>query len=351
MEKQEITLSQSNLLTQARYDFTKVEKRAIYFIIQEVRRQHVINPDGQKTLYDNLVLQIDTEKLKGTDTVLRDVYVSLKRLRKKSVWIENEDKVLEVGYINYFEHIKHNSHLEVEVSKKILPYLVELAKEFTTYSLAVALTLKTKYAQRFYEYCSQYKNTGFMYLEIHELRKQMMLEEKYPRYKQLQSRVINVAQKELEEFYHNGESDLYFKYTEERYGRTVKALKIFIITRESEQNALAAKTSNDMASELRFWLNIWLDCAKKPKNKAFVDLVIRHIKFNADLIPQLYDRMKRLKEKNNAESLGAMARHIIMEDYLPQQTTLVPEPKDIEPFTEEDEKQALKDIERLKSEL
>ena len=118
MKKREITLSQSNLLTQAKYDFTKVEKRAVYFIIQEVRRQFVENQNGQKDLFDDLVVQMDTSKLQGTETELREIYKSLKSLRRKSIWIEDDERVLEVGYINYFEHYKHSKSLEVQVSKK-----------------------------------------------------------------------------------------------------------------------------------------------------------------------------------------------------------------------------------------
>jgi len=39
MSKSEIKLAQANVLTQARYNFTVVEKRAVYYIIKEVRRQ------------------------------------------------------------------------------------------------------------------------------------------------------------------------------------------------------------------------------------------------------------------------------------------------------------------------
>src|SRR5690554_7078410 len=131
MKTTEITLAQANALTQARYNFTAVEKRAVYFIIKEVRRQFIEEKTGQKDLFDDLVVRINTEDLQKTDSSLRDIYASLRSLRKKSIFIEDKDRVLDVGYINYFEHQKRNSHLEVQVSHKILPYLVELDRKST----------------------------------------------------------------------------------------------------------------------------------------------------------------------------------------------------------------------------
>jgi plasmid replication initiation protein len=369
MEKREITLSQSNLLTQARYDFTKVEKRAVYFIIQEIRRQFIDKTDGQKTLFENLVIQMDTAKLQGTETQLREVYLSLKSLRRKSIWIEDDERVLEVGYINYFEHVKRSSSLEVEVSNKILPYLVKLAREFTTYSLTVAIALKTKYSQRFYEYCSQFKSTGFMYIKVEELRKQMMIEDKYKMYAAFKSKVLDSAQTELEELYKKGECDLYFTYTEDRAGRTVRGFKIYVHTKEAEL-AKSELKPQDMIYYIRTSLESWLAAKRKPKNQEWVNRVIKHLQLNADNIKPLYDRLEKMRRKESPDSYGAYARHIIEEDYL-NETTLKPKPRkstkqkdsvkethEIEvqeaedvPLTEEEEKQALKDIEKLKNEL
>ena len=104
MSKNEIKLAQANVLTQARYNFTVVEKRAIYYIIKEVRRQFIEVPGGQRDLFNDLVIKIKTADLQGPDigTELREVYLSLKNLRRKSIWIEDQERVLEVGYINYF---------------------------------------------------------------------------------------------------------------------------------------------------------------------------------------------------------------------------------------------------------
>lgn len=313
MKDKEITLAQANALTQARYNYTVVEKRAVYQIIKEVRRQFIERPDGQRDLFNDLVIRMKTSDLQGSDTELRDVYTSLKNLRRKSIWIEDKERVLEVGYINYFEHKKRDTHLEVQVSNKILPYLVELAEQFTTYSLTVAISLKTKYSQRFYEYCSQFKNIGFFYVSIEELRDKMMLGDSYPRYALLKQYVIEAAHKELKKLYETGQCDLYFNYSEDKAGRTVLGLKIAVVTKEKQESPLKVE---DCLYYVKQWLNSWLLTAKKPKNKAWVDGVIKQLQKNPDLIPKLYDRLKKLQDKEPSSNFAPLARHIIEEDYL-----------------------------------
>ena len=351
MKKQDITISQSNLLTKARYNFTKIEKRALYFIIQEVRRQFIDKVDGQKDLFNDLVIKMDTSKLKGTDTQLREIYKSMKSLRRKSIWLEDDEQVLEVGYINYFHHLKRSGTLEVQVSNKILPYLVQLAEQFTTYSLTVAIALKTKYSQRFYEYCSQFRSTGFMYITIDELRQQMMLEGKYIMYAKFRQNVIDSAQKELEELYKNDECDLYFKYTEDRTGRSVRGLRITVITKKNEEAAKDNLRPEDKMHYIRTWLGSWLNAKKRPKNQEWINMVMKHQQKYAENIDLLYDRLMRMQKKNAKESYGAFARHIIEEDFLnnePKQVTLeegiTQAEKENKELTSEEEQQAIKEL-------
>ena len=73
MKDKEITLAQANALTQARYNFTVVEKRAVYQIIKEVRHQFIERPDGKRELFNDLVIRMKPSDLQGSDTALRAV--------------------------------------------------------------------------------------------------------------------------------------------------------------------------------------------------------------------------------------------------------------------------------------
>lgn len=313
MKNYNITLAQDNALTQAKYNFTAVEKRAVYFIIKEVRRKFIDQTDGQKDLFSDLIVRMNTEDLQSSPSELREVYMALKSLRKKSIWLEDENRVLEVGYINYFEHKKKDSFLEVQVSNKILPYLVELAGQFTAYSLTVAISLRTKYAQRFYEYCSQFAQTGFFMISISDLREKMILEKKYDRYAQLKNFVLEVAKKELKETYDAGQCDLYFDYSEVKAGRTTTHIKVSIHTRVPVSQILKPE---DQVYHIRVWLSNWLNASKRPKNKTWIDGVISYLHKDPDLIPKLFNRLQKLMKDEPNANHAALARHIIEEDFL-----------------------------------
>jgi len=325
-QKKDIILAQANALTQARYDFTVVEKRAVYFIIQEVRKQFIDRTDGQKNLFDNLVVRINTENLTKAEMRLSEVYAGLSMLRKKSICLEDDTLILEVGFINYYKHTKREPHLEVEVSHVILPYLVELASHFTTYSLTVAITLTSKYSQRFYEYCSQFehsdtdptnKNSGYFFTTVQELRRKLMIETMYTKYALLKTKVLDVAKKELKTLYDKEQCNLYFEYKEEKIGRKVDKLHFFIFSRDSKKAVVDTHKLLDQVFYIRTWLESWLSAKKRPKNKEWIDKVISHINLHAELIPKLYKRLEKLKKDEPTKNHAAIARHIIEEDFLP----------------------------------
>lgn len=311
----EITLAQSNALTQARYDYSAVEKRAVYFIIKEVRRQYIESNEGNRDLFNDLIVNLKTSELQKSDTVLRDMYAALRTLRKKDVWIEDDNKVLCVGYINYFEHKKGDSCLEVQVSKKILPYMVELASQFTAYSLTVAISLKTKYSQRFYEYCSQFKKQKFFTITIEDLRHKFMIENKYPRHALLKEYVIEPAHNELKELFEQGQCDLYFNYSEEKTGRTVTRLNITVITRD-EEDKKKALNPEDYIWHVNNWLCAWLQASSRPKNKAWVGSVIKELQLHPDKAIKLFKRLEKMQKEEVETNYAAYSRHIIEEDFL-----------------------------------
>ena len=324
-QRKDIIIAQANALTQARYDFSLIEKRAVYFIINEVRKQFIERIDGQRTLFDNLVIHIGTSFLSREDE-LREIYDALRRLRKKSVWVTDANQVLEVGFINYFEHEFHKSYIELEVSHKILPYLVELASHFTAYSLTVAISLKAKYSQRFYEYCSQYEHndtnpfnahSGYFYVTLNDLRRKLMLEDAYPRYALLKKRVIEPARKELKALYDEGQCNLYFEYTEDKYGRSIDKLHFYVYSKDSKKKPDNAKVLIDQIYFIRQWLTSWLAAKRRPKNLIWIDRVISHLNLNPTLIPKLYKRLAKLKTDDPKKNHAALARHIIEEDFLP----------------------------------
>jgi plasmid replication initiation protein len=86
-------------------------------------------------------------------------------------------------------------------------FLVELSSQFTTYSLSVAMSQKSKWSQRMYELCQKWQGTDGFRISVEDLRKTFVLENKYPRYALLNDRVLQVAKRELKALYDIGQCD------------------------------------------------------------------------------------------------------------------------------------------------
>lgn len=314
-------IAQDNRLTSARYELSLLEKRIMYFIIKEVRNQFVIQTDGQKDLFNDLIVKIKAKNLldsSGGNTA-RDIKKALKQLRLRSFEYNNgldendpDHKWFEVGFINYGDWEKGN--VEVQLSKKILPFLVELTKSFTEYSLTVAISLKSKWSQRMYEICSQWKNSGGVNLPVKELRRMFALEDKYQKYFGFKTKVIDVAHKELKELYMAGQCDLYFEYSELKEGRSVDTLRLKIISTDS--NKYVEASVEDTLYFIRTECKRIFETDTKPKNKNFIDNVMQNLILEPPLLKHCYEKLNYTLKNKPKEDHQKYLRAVFKKEYI-----------------------------------
>lgn len=308
----DITIVQDNRLTTSRYELSLIEKRVFYYIIKEVRDKHSLN---NKNLFDDLLLHIPLSDLaKSTNTEDNKKYVrdGLKSLRKRSFEYEDieNDIWLDCGFINYSE-IK-NGIAEVQVSKKLMPFLVELSTQYTPYSLNVAMSLKSKWSQRMYELCQKWQGTDGFRIKVDDLRNSFCLEGKYNRYALLNERVLQVAKRELKDLYDIGQCDVYFEFTEERKGRSVETLRFMLF----RKNTMNVKTTNDMLLELIPVFRKLYNTDKMPKNDAFIKEVIIQLQKYPNLIEPLNTRIREVLNSGIKDDSARYIRFILNEDIM-----------------------------------
>ena len=311
-------IAQDNKLTSARYELSLIEKKIVYKIIQAVRKKYIDSNTGQKDLFDDLVVRFpktDLEKTISEDNK-KVIKNGLKKLRYRSLEIDTEEHWLEVGFINYSKWKKDTGSVEIQVSKKILPYLVELSKNFTSYSVTVALSLKSQWSQRLYELCSQWKNAGGFKTSVHELRHIFKLENKYKEYGSLKKFVLETAYKELKELYQKRESDLYFEYSEIKNGslnkRSVTDLRFKVISKVSEKDNLLEKRLTVLKV-----LSVLFPGNEITKNYKFRSNAIKKCEFEPPLMDLLYSKIIFCNEKEfNDIDMAKYIRFIINEEIL-----------------------------------
>lgn len=314
------TLVQDNRITSARYELNLMEKRILYILIKDIRNRFVVTKQGNTTLFDDLIIQTTSKQLlkdlkEKTPKRVKDAF---KSLRLKSFEWQNEypedhelHEWFEVGFINYGKWSR-GGDIEFQVSRVILPFFVELTQRFTEYSLVVAMSLKSKWSQRFYEICCQWKNAGGRTMDIKEIRHIFQLEDKYKEYAALKKRVIDVAKKELKELYQKGESDVYFEYSELKNGRSVEAIRLKVISKD--KNTEAAEDI-DLSYLVREQLYSIFEVEKKPKNKEKIQKLMSHLILNTEQLYIVYGKIQFTKDKKPRAEWQKYLRAVFNAEY------------------------------------
>lgn len=306
-----VTIYQDNKITQSRYEFTVIEKRIIYQIINEVRRRYVLN-DVDKDLFDNLVINLTSEHLRIVSDDSNTVYKSIRRLVSKFYEFDDENEWMVLNIINKAKHKKKDALWEITVDGDMVAKFVELAKNYTAFSLVVAMSLRSEHSQRLYEYCSQFRSAGGWRTSLKELRYKMRLEDKYSRYASFKKYVLEVAKNELKNMYQEGQSDLYFEYSEHKKGRTVDSLSFKIIHNNNTQEA----SLEDVDYIVRTELNSMFQTDKKPKNKEFVSKTMTFLRLNPEELKRVHGKIAFVKSSLPKEEWQKYMRFVINEDIL-----------------------------------
>ena len=308
-EKHEV-INQSNALTQSRYDFSKIEKNVIYHIIQKVRHDY-IEGSMQRDLWENFYVTInasDLAKVAG-EKHTKEARAALRSLRLKDIEMEDkEGNWFNCGFINSSRYYAKTKTYEVEVSKLIMPHLVELASCFTSYSLTVAISLKSKYSQRFYEFCCQYRSKGSYFFDQARLRRLLKLEDEYKLNADFKRYVIEPAYKELKEAYEAGQSDLYFEYSIEGRGQNI-CYKFKILPGNREQRIDFEETKKKVDYIYRKALGVF---RKDPK---FCDRILSGITFDPDKVQPVFDKLTKLEKDYSGADLAKILRYVLKEDF------------------------------------
>lgn len=314
----EITLCQSNMLTESRYSFSRIEKKCIYLVISKVRQDYV-EGTMQKDLFDNMRIEINSSDLAliaGEDNT-KHAKDALRALRHRDIEMEDkEGNWLNTGFITMAKYTAKTKTFLVEVSSEIMPHLVELARKFTAYSLTVAMTLKGKYSQRFYELCCQYRNRiekdGFagFHKTQQQLREIFCLEDKYPLNADFNKYVIEAARAELKEMYDNNQCDLYFDVNIKGRGKSM-CYDFKIRTREGEE-ARHVKFEDTRKKWAFIYGTLQGLFGKDPK---YVERIAKQAEFHVELITPIFEKIQKLKDEYPSKDLAKLLRYILKEDF------------------------------------
>lgn len=234
-EKMELVKSRDNqivkhndLVQKSRFELSLVEQKTINFLISLIPQNATIKDlEYEFKLQDYCkICGIDYNQGKNYKTV-RD---TLRELCKKDAIMTLPDGTdTRVTWINKFWSNKGKGWAKIRFDEDLAPYLFELSKNTTRFELLNILPMKSKYSIRIYELCRSWASLKSHTYRLEELRSLLMVpENELINFKDFRRRVLEVAQKEINEY-----TDLRVYFEPITKGRKVVQIRFHISKKET----------------------------------------------------------------------------------------------------------------------
>lgn len=226
-----LEIRQHNAITTARYEMTACEMDIVFYLLSLLKKE-----DRVGTFYRVKVL--DLQHLTGRQWNYQQFLEATSALRSREYVIEDNKRILQVGLLASAEYIKGEGVIELEVSEKIRPYLIDLKRNFTSFRLQAAFSLSSKYAKRIYQIASQWKDKSeTRTFTLHDLKVMLALKdpkgiesEQYTKVSMFQKYVLDVAVSQI-----NQNTDLHIGYELIKKGRSFESIRFQIKQQEPQQ--------------------------------------------------------------------------------------------------------------------
>lgn len=156
------------------------------------------------------------------NVISMEIEKTAKRIMKKTIHLRKilDDGTVEFEMINIIPYARYKDGVfKFRLNYSIIPYLVEINKNFTEYQLHYLLSLRSSYAIKIYKLLYQYRNIKKRIFKVDELKEQCGVLDKYPQYKSFKQRILLPSIQQINEL-----TDLHIDFKEIKMGRKVSQL-------------------------------------------------------------------------------------------------------------------------------
>ncbi len=266
--------------------------------------------DSKDSLFKDFY-EITTDEIKALNINEKHLYSvtrkTLKTLANIYITFEEGDSVREVGLIrNDFKFEKYTKKILINFNNDMDEYLINLKKNFFMYDLIDIVNFKFKHTIKFYEYIKS-QSLNVIKLKIETIKGILDLKNKYSRYTNFRSDVLEVILEEINE----SSNTLYISYTEERIGPKVEYI-IFHVKRIKSDLILEDNTNKNkygylIGKECEYLNKFHILENVDIENNLIVlreTLTDNHTNIVKDSVEGLEETLKRLFKKEFIESVS-----------------------------------------------
>lgn len=210
-----LEIRQHNALTNARYEYSELQLDLFFFLVSKLRKEQ------KNTTYELNIRELS--ELTGKKYNASYLHKATADMGSRVFEVFTEKTYEQLWMFQRVKYLLGQGIIEIKLTEDILPYLFDLKENFTSYELASALRLTSKYAKRIYQLCSQWKDKGeTRKYDLQDFKKMLgLLDEKgngkIKQIGQLREKVLDVAVKQI-----NEHTELHISYSLEKKVRTFK---------------------------------------------------------------------------------------------------------------------------------
>jgi plasmid replication initiation protein len=252
-------VKQHNHITASRYEFSVVEKRIIYLIIEQLNgldNEAILESKVSDGMYITInfkpVLEVCELWSENENKNYNHVREAVAKLLTRSYEFDKEieedgqlepicDMFLIIGQARIY---KGKTTVKLFVPKMAMKYFVNLSKNYTSYNMFNALTLQSIYSQRMYEQCSRWKDTSWFKMSLDQMKEILNIPNGY-NISYIKSRILDTAKKELYE-----KTELSFEYKEKKDGKRIVGFNFKVIYNKHNHASIFKQVPKEAVEDL-----------------------------------------------------------------------------------------------------
>lgn len=318
-------VTKSNALINATFDLSLRANRFLAFAISLLDQREEIGP-GQSVEIEIPILEFARVfEIEASGNIYREIEALADQLQRKIITLQPHQTLkgsrAKFGIVKRADYFDGEGRISLEFDKDLVPHLMGLKEQFTSYRLKDVYRFGSVHTWRLYELLRQYKGIGKREFDVDELKAKIGLAGLYDRVGNLKVRVIDPSIREI-----NETSDIMCEYEQKKRGRRITGF-LFIIRNNQQTKTPREKiraiaegldadgTPNELENTLTN------DYKVSPKQaRQLAKLATGNEKKVLAKLPRIKARYEKLKEKNT--SLGGYVFRALKDDLSTKQRGL-----------------------------
>ena len=253
-----------NILVEASYSLDLVEQRILLLSIITARENNQKIELGKPLIiHASKYAEVFNVDKKSAYDVLKSGADGL--IGKSFRYYEN-NKSSKSNWVDTVAYVENGGFIEVIFTTKVVAFISELERRFTSYDISQVAHLKNRYAIRLYESLIQYRGTGKLNISLNDLRLRLGVDDdEYYQMSMFKKRVLDLAITQI-----NEHTDITVKYDQVKTGRQITGFTFTFKQKASKATTEHLTQRDDKTGDL-FSVNGMSDAqlARIARNKQF----------------------------------------------------------------------------------